>query len=261
MIKYEDILNEMFEIIMKSALEKKDMTNKEIDISKEFTNILGYDIQNKYLDRFNTLVDAERTYSYLNKSLDNMINNDLLINLLIGRKELIVKELINILNNPKDKNIEDVTEYHGYIVCKSDLESFINITKILKVGPFFTNAIIGEDYQSDINRIAKSSIKNAHEQKVRVKEEIDKIDNKVLYEICLFMKDYKISEELYNKIHDALFANPVNINAIAALLLPDNKKIYLSIILKLWEGALIDDETYKTFHNMADGENVLFYTR
>ena len=272
MLNYESIIDELSDIINKSNYEKRKLINDGLDCSKYFRNILGFDIFVNYLEKFNLLVDAERTLSALGESYEYMINNDLLINYLISipRNDKVVR-LEEILNSAKEKELIEITEYRGYFVEKKNLKEFIDICMELRVGPYFDANILGKDIQNDVVRIATSSLKNQREHIKRLTaalKENDKIINQdesksTIIEITdfLFENNYNekeliklankenLSLDLLKQVYEILHSS-INLDDLYNILYPNNKNLYIKILYRLWSKS-IDDSTFCKYYNMA----------
>lgn len=192
---YNDVLNKIIEIIEISENIRKSSNDKKFDI-ENFCLIRHFPIYKDYVETFNDLLNIERTYYLLYKNKDSNVgykNSQLLELCKNNLNNPNYLELSEIISRSFNKTANELYEYLGYFVLKEDYNRFIELCKILKVGPCIS---LKEMNPEDAKVEVQNSLNNNKEQTRRIKKHMEKnnVREEEVEESAIFVPEIQIRE-------------------------------------------------------------------
>lgn len=194
---YNDILNRIIEIIEISENIRRNSKNEVLDI-ENFSLIRHYPIHKDYVEEFNRLLNAERTYYLLYQNKDSNVgekNTKLLEECRNNSTQPDFLELAEIINRSFKRTANELYEYLGYYVLREDCNRFIELCKKLHVGPCVALRDLNPD---DARKEINNSLFVNKEQGRRIKKylfnEVEEKDEKVFEEQFIVVPEKQIEE-------------------------------------------------------------------
>lgn len=183
MKKYDDIIKKINEIIEYSRRKKSQLTKEDVlNYNKIFTKILFEDIAIECASELQSLLDTEMVFHLLmNDPNVGQKNNDLEVeckNSLKQNNEYTndYVRMLEILNNAIGKTPLELSEHSGYIICRDELNEFLNISRKLNIGPGLTmNSAKSDDARALFWK--NSKLKAKKEQCLRIRNYIPEQKN------------------------------------------------------------------------------------
>mgnify|MGYP003571263840 CR=1 FL=1 len=216
---YEEVMNRIIEIIDLSEEKLKEIEAK--DYNEYFINICWKDIYKEYANEFRNLLDSERTmhlYNTLDYKNENIKLLDMCSNLIRNHHPNAQKyaEIIRLLNNSNGKRVDELIEYHGYFVLKSDFELFHDLVQELENQKLTTGKDISEIQDNfDKSREQLKRINNAI-QNQNEKKDSSSLDEVVIDTLIKLRNRYSKEEyeEILSKLQNSGTLNDNQINEI-----------------------------------------------
>ena len=123
-----------YDLIINEIERYLTLSKGSIDVSK----ICYFTVDKKYVKEFSELIEFENTWYLISENSMELRNNIISLKFEASKthQEELVSRLNNILDNVSSKPCSELKVIMGYIICKSDEEEFIEITKKLHIGPY-----------------------------------------------------------------------------------------------------------------------------
>lgn len=179
---YRELIESIAKIIEISERKRKDLSLEQQKNYNTYFVTLLYDkeIAIEYSDTFKELLDIERTFFIYNNSTNPGLKNKRLLELCensIKNHEGNVNfnyRLSQILKDSENRDIQELTEIHGYYVLRKNAKEFTELCKRLSVGPYKSK----EDFKDeDIEQFFyKESINVSKEQYKRINAYLKKLE-------------------------------------------------------------------------------------
>lgn len=123
-----------YDLIINEIERYLTLSKGSVDVSK----ICYFTVDKKYVKEFSELIEFENTWYLISENSMELRNNIISLKFEASKthQEELASRLNNILDNVSSKPCSELKVIMGYIICKSDEEEFIEITKKLHIGPY-----------------------------------------------------------------------------------------------------------------------------
>ena len=123
-----------YDLIINEIERYLTLSKGSVDVSK----ICYFTVDKKYVKEFSELIEFENTWYLISENSMELRNNIISLKFEASKthQDELASRLNNILDNVSSKPCSELKVIMGYIICKSDEEEFIEITKKLHIGPY-----------------------------------------------------------------------------------------------------------------------------